>query len=67
MVEEFGFDIDDLCWRHYWAKVQIPGLEKWSIPILRGDKVPDDEPLPMLESEVPAAPTMHRERERVSL
>ena len=65
--DEFGFDIDDLCWRHYWMKVQIPGLETWSIPILRGDKVYDDEPLPLLKTEAPAAPSVARAEERVSL
>jgi hypothetical protein len=42
----FGFDIDTLDWRDYWMNVQVPGLETWSIPILRGEKVPDDPPLP---------------------
>lgn len=44
--ELFGFDIDELCWRQYWLDVQVPGLDKWCIPLLRGDKVPDDSPLP---------------------
>ncbi len=42
----FGFDILDLDWRHYWMNVQVPGLEKWCIPLLRGEKVYDDPPLP---------------------
>ncbi len=41
----FGFDIDTLCWRDYWINTQVPGLEQWSIPVMRGDKVPDDAPL----------------------
>ncbi len=41
----FGFDIATLDWRHYWMEVQVPGLEQWSIPILRGEKVPEDPPL----------------------
>jgi thioester reductase-like protein len=44
--EKFGFDISSLDWRHYWMEVQIPGLETWSIPVLRGEKVYDDPPLP---------------------
>ncbi len=44
--ELWGFDVDEICWRHYWSKVQIPGLDKWSLPLLRGEKVPEDEPLP---------------------
>ncbi len=42
----WGFDVEEICWRHYWSKVQIPGLDKWSLPLLRGEKVPEDEPLP---------------------
>lgn len=43
--EIFGFSVD-FCWRDYWLNVQVPGLEEWCIPILKGDKVPCDEPLP---------------------
>lgn len=43
---EFGFDVADIDWRRYWLEVQVPGLETWSIPVLRGDKVYDDPPLP---------------------
>ncbi|MEM6956726.1 MAG: SDR family oxidoreductase [Myxococcota bacterium] len=50
----FGFDIRELCWRQYWLEVQVPGLEKWSLPLLRGDKVEDDPPLPAPKEE--AAP-----------
>ncbi|NCQ59843.1 MAG: NAD-dependent epimerase/dehydratase family protein [Myxococcales bacterium] len=42
----FGFDVDDIDWRSYWLDVQVPGLEMWCIPILKGDSVPEDEPLP---------------------
>lgn len=43
--ELFGFDVATLDWRHYWMEVQVPGLEQWSLPILRGEKVPEDPPL----------------------
>jgi long-chain acyl-CoA synthetase len=39
----FGFDIDALCWRRYWIEVHVPGLEKWSLPLLRNEK-PDEDP-----------------------
>ncbi len=42
--EAFAFDVADIDWRHYWMDVEVPGLETWSIPILRGEKVPEDEP-----------------------
>lgn len=48
-ARDFGFNIKELCWRTYWLKVQIPGLEKWSIPLLRNEKVPEDPPLPPRE------------------
>lgn len=54
--EPFAFDIADLCWRDYWLNVQVPGLEKWSIPLLRGEKVPEDEPLPRLDEEASDQP-----------
>jgi len=43
---EFGFNVSEIDWRRYWIDVQVPGLETWSIPVLRGDKVYDDPPLP---------------------
>ncbi|MCA9535316.1 MAG: SDR family oxidoreductase [Myxococcales bacterium] len=42
----FGFDVDDLDWRDYYINVQVPGLETWCIPLLRGEKIPVDPPLP---------------------
>jgi long-chain acyl-CoA synthetase len=39
---ELGFDIEELDWRHYWVDVEVPGLVKWSIPILKGERVPED-------------------------
>ena len=41
----FGYDVEDICWRDYWVNVQVPGLDKWSLPLLRGEKVHDDPPL----------------------
>lgn len=54
----FGFDIETLDWRSYWLDVQIPGLEKWSLPVLRGDKVQLDPRLtdPAVGPECPAEP-----------
>lgn len=39
----FGFDIESLDWRDYWVNVQVPGLERWCLPLLRGDRVESDE------------------------
>ena len=38
----FGYDVHEIDWRHYWLDVQIPGLDLWSLPLLRGEKVPED-------------------------
>ncbi len=42
---DFGFDIETLDWRHYWLEVHVPGLETWSLPLLRNERVPEDPPL----------------------
>ncbi len=42
--DRFGFDIEELCWRSYWMDVHVPGLERWSLPLLRGERVPEDPP-----------------------
>ena len=41
--KEFGWDLETLCWRNYWMNVEIPGLDKWSLPLLRGKTIPDDD------------------------
>lgn len=38
----FDFDLSDLNWRTYWLDVHIPGLEKWSLPVIYGKKVEND-------------------------
>ncbi|MBX3273154.1 MAG: SDR family oxidoreductase [Sandaracinaceae bacterium] len=40
-----GWDLETLCWRTYWMDVEIPGLDKWSLPLLRGKDAPEDEPV----------------------
>jgi len=42
---DFGWDIDTLDWRDYWLDVHVPGLEKWSLPLLRNERVPEDPPM----------------------
>ncbi len=48
--ELFGWDIMTLDWRSYWLDVQIPGLDKWSLPILRGERVQGDPPFDLGEA-----------------
>lgn len=40
-----GWDLETLCWRTYWMDVEIPGLDKWSLPLLRGKDAPEDDPV----------------------
>ena len=51
----FAFDIEDVCWRHYWVDVQVPGLDKWSLPLLRGERVPEDAPMEETSSQTATA------------
>lgn len=45
----FAWDDHTIDWRHYWHDVQYPGLWQWCIPILEGQRAPED---PMLEPPV---------------
>lgn len=40
----FGARATDICWRKYWIDVQYPGLVKWSLPLMRGERAPLDAP-----------------------
>lgn len=39
----FGWDLAGFDWRRYWMDIEIPGLDKWSLPLLRGKDAPEDE------------------------
>jgi long-chain acyl-CoA synthetase len=39
----FGWDLEGFDWRQYWMEVEIPGLDLWSLPLLRGKDAPEDE------------------------
>lgn len=41
---ELGWDMHTLDWRDYWMNVQVPGLDKWSLPLMHGERVPEDPP-----------------------
>ena len=58
----FGFDVEDICWRQYWMHVQVPGLDTWCLPLLRGEKVPEDEPLALGEPEEVSADGVRAKR-----
>jgi len=59
----FGWDIDTVDWRHYWLEVQMPGLERWSLPLLRGERVEEDPRVPITPplrtTEAAPAPRRH--------
>jgi nucleoside-diphosphate-sugar epimerase len=40
----FGWDLASLDWRDYWMNVHMPGLDKWSLPLMRGERIPEDPP-----------------------
>lgn len=41
--ELFPYKPEDIDWMNYWIDVEVPGLEEWSWPILRGQK-PEHDP-----------------------
>src|SRR5262249_9814692 len=54
----FGFDPDRIDWRCYWMDVLVPGFEKWSFPLMRGEQPPED-PAIVWEEDVPRAKRKH--------
>ena len=64
--ERFGFDVESIDWRQYWSKVQVPGLMKWSIPLLEGKTVPEDEALPPAEDGVRTRGTIREKRDDIA-
>ena len=40
--ETWAFDLRSLDWYAYWLYAQIPGLERWSLPLMAGERVPLD-------------------------
>ncbi|HET9886735.1 MAG TPA: acyl-CoA reductase C-terminal domain-containing protein, partial [bacterium] len=32
----FGYDVGDIDWSRYWTRVHIPGLRRWSYPLMEG-------------------------------
>lgn len=41
---EFAWRVPTIDWRWYWVDVEYPGLCTWSIPIIRGETIPEDPP-----------------------
>jgi nucleoside-diphosphate-sugar epimerase len=67
----FGWDLASLDWRDYWMNVHVPGLDKWSLPLMRGERIPEDPPFALgrelvehtAHREEPSAPRTERARE----
>lgn len=51
----FRFGVAHLDWQRYWLDVHLPGLVKWSFPLLEGKEAPLDPPAPW-EDLLPYAP-----------
>lgn len=64
---ELGYDTESIDWRDYWMNVQIPGLDTWSLPALRGERAPEDPPFEIGSSisevgvRVPASAERHED------
>ena len=53
---DFAWDVPSIDWRAYWVDVEFPGLQTWSIPLIRGEQIPTDAPSsPPLRLEAPLA------------
>ena len=42
--DTFAYRPESIDWRQYWFEVQMPGLQTWSFPVLRGEDPPAFEP-----------------------
>jgi long-chain acyl-CoA synthetase len=51
--ESFGYDVWSFDWYEYWIHVHIPGLRRWSYPLLEGRPI---EPHPRRPAAKPTAP-----------
>lgn len=38
----FGWDMEGFDWRSYWLDVEMPGLQRWSFPLIDGGEVEED-------------------------
>lgn len=45
LVARLRYDMQGIDWRFYWVHVHVPGLEIWSLPLMRGERPPED-PMP---------------------
>lgn len=53
---DFAWDVPTIDWRAYWVDVEFPGLQTWSIPLIRGEQIPTDPPsVPPLRFDAPLA------------
>jgi nucleoside-diphosphate-sugar epimerase len=43
---DLRWEVDDICWRTYWVDIEYPGLQRWCIPLIRGERAPTDPPGP---------------------
>ena len=41
---DWAYEVSDIDWRHYWVDIEYPGLRKWCMPLLEGEKVEMDPP-----------------------
>jgi long-chain acyl-CoA synthetase len=61
--ERFGYDVRSLDWYSYWIDVHMPGLRRWSYPLIEGRSVsaaPPAGPVPAPASAPTAVPARRR-------
>ncbi|MEM7449156.1 MAG: SDR family oxidoreductase [Myxococcota bacterium] len=67
--KRLGYDVGTIDWHDYWLNIHVPGLERWCLPLLRGEKIPaepidldDEERIHQIVSENSVAPAEDRVR-----
>jgi len=41
---DWAYEVSGIDWRHYWVDIEYPGLRKWCMPLLEGEKIEMDPP-----------------------
>ena len=59
--DTFGYDVNDIDWARYWTRVHIPGLRRWSYPLIEG-RQPETR-IRRSDAAAPGLPTENTRRE----
>lgn len=61
----FEYDAAEVDWRRYWLEVEVPGLERWCLPLMRGESPQQDAPASS-GHDAPLSPSGRPQREEAS-